>query len=965
MAYFKIVRKSLEITGSNRKTTIDLRAEIFSYDKNVNKFLFELTNKEMDIDLTGATVRTLLTYVDNDGSKGMIEDYGGVERNTVNQIFYLLPEELRGYDGTVVMGLYIDLPTGESIDIQNVQFRMFKSSIDDGAGVAGMIYFKSFEEWLLQVKEKALLEIQNIDEESERITKYADTKIKDYDDKFVQSDQKMSELQQSQIDLSDQLDETNKKIDEADVYRKSETFNRQESSANVINSIGGAESAILKKELLINGVEGTASRYVKDLPSGTNYIVKNSSGKPTINRYAAPNATSTEINNGVLKITKTGLATYNDSFYQMGELGSLNNVPVKAGQKWVFGAKVRGVGRLILFYRIKGNTGYASGVYDFSLNDFEDKFTSVTLPENVDAVALRFRFPDGATTGSVIEAQNIFFKLNSEKYTPAPEDMGIVHGQPNLLNGTSNEWKEYTFTAWDTGAENPAVLNISDLGLKVGDTVSGCVEIDNTEGTAGALLKIWAVGSEGRLAEVSYNIIEQGAIGVSKGSMVLPEGATQLRWYYAAKTNGTIKSTIKVRRHKLIKGSLEAMDEWTPSQADSGLTPVNDGMVPFNEQDYEDLLSEDGIVRAETNIVGRGAEIEFKFDVIGTLEKKYPYLFEGLSSMAEKIGAVNKILKSMSLVSTFRGGGLNSSSGAGLNFARWNILRNKANSTAALDYSTVNLTADFKNYEISLNNMLALNIRDEGNTVLYLASKKNGNSDNGAISDGVTPAWIEVKDISLTVELEVNGRTIIESMIATNRGTFVTLSEPETIDSLKNFTETPTVNSDPVVVSQNMPAECYIGEGVQTPDNPSSTLFSMGKITGVDFFHKGKDFEMAADGKSVLVKRDMTLYISPTLETRGANNTKYTDFTYCSVQVGDGTNNGATNSRYQVIAVGTDIGSNLLNLTHTKAGHVVADVKAGQKISALVQCREGKLVWNMTFKGMHLREMTKPIKNGG
>lgn len=241
MAYFKIVRKTLEINGSSRSTSIDLRAEVFSYDKNVSKFLFELTSKEAEIDLTGATVRVLLTYVGNDGKKGIIEDNGGVEANTINQIYYLLPEELRGYDGTVVMGLYVDLPSGEAIDIQNVQFRMFKSSIDDGAGVAGVIYFKSFEEWLFQVKEKALLEIQNIDEESERITKYADTKIKEYDEKFVQSNQKMSELQQSQIELSDQLDETNKKIDEADVYRKDEVFNKPESSANVIYQLVGKE----------------------------------------------------------------------------------------------------------------------------------------------------------------------------------------------------------------------------------------------------------------------------------------------------------------------------------------------------------------------------------------------------------------------------------------------------------------------------------------------------------------------------------------------------------------------------------------------------------------------------------------------------------------------------------------------------------------------------------------------------
>ncbi|MFM2490811.1 hypothetical protein ABW365_26055 [Enterococcus avium] len=163
------------------------------------------------------------------------------------------------------MGLYVDLPSGEAIDIQNVQFQMFKSSIDDGAGVAGVVYFKSFEEWLFQVKEKALLEIQNIDDESERITEYADTKIKEYDDKFVQSNQKMSELQQSQIELSDQLNETNKKIDEADVYRKDEVFNKPESSANVMDQVIGKVSNENKVILDLKGkIVGSAVENPND-----------------------------------------------------------------------------------------------------------------------------------------------------------------------------------------------------------------------------------------------------------------------------------------------------------------------------------------------------------------------------------------------------------------------------------------------------------------------------------------------------------------------------------------------------------------------------------------------------------------------------------------------------------------------------------------------------------------------------
>ncbi|WP_347298988.1 hypothetical protein [Candidatus Enterococcus ferrettii] len=59
-----------------------------------------------------------------------------------------------------------------------------------------------------------------------------------------------------------------------------------------------------------------------------------------------------------------------------------------------------------------------------------------------------------------------------------------------------------------------------------------------------------------------------------------------------------------MRRNKLIKGSLAALGEWTPSQADSGLTPVNGGMVPFNSDQYAALADPLGFVRAETTQVG-------------------------------------------------------------------------------------------------------------------------------------------------------------------------------------------------------------------------------------------------------------------------------------------------------------------------------------------------------------------------
>lgn len=581
-----------------------------------------------------------------------------------------------------------------------------------------------------------------------------------YDEFYEKYNNLIRRINESDSKADDVVSKVNAALIE---FETGDFFNKQESSANVIDQIGGAESTILKKELLVNGTEGMSSRFVKDLPY-TNIILNGDFKNGITNwSYHQPAGNLSEFVDDVVHAksnngTVTGVFQPSDQRLKYG-------YSTKANEKFFFYALAKGTGTIQLGFDKKRGSATLTQNYTW---------VGVESTGTTDNEVMTFY-----TTGEMWIKAIVVSKteiMNIESFYPAAEDVGVVHGQPNLRNGTSSTLSEVTFIQTQYKETNLVVSNL----FKPNDLVTYAVQIDNTAGTADVFAQLAFKKSDNTYVSFNGSSVLKGSIGRSMVQVTVLEEYTNIYVKPLVKSNSTISTTVRYGEEKLIKGSLEAMDEWTPSQADSGLTPINGGMVPFNEKDYEDLLSDDGIVRAETKIVGRGAEIEFKFDVIGTLEKKYPYLFEGLSSMAEKIGAVNKILKSMSLVSTFRGGGLNSSSGASLNFARWNILRNKANSTTALDYSTVNLTADFKNYEISLNNMLALNIRDEGNTVLYLASKKNGNSDNGAISDGVTPAWIEVKDIRLTVELEVNGRTIIEELIAANhRENLATQDEAE------------------------------------------------------------------------------------------------------------------------------------------------------------------------------------------
>lgn len=443
MTFYKKISRDINVNGKKRKD-LPLNAEIFSYDEQVAKFVLTLINDIDEIDLSGAEVLAIMEYT-VDGVGGSVEAISGIESLNENSIYFIVPEKLRGFEGSVTAGVYVNLSSGEKIDIQNLKFKMSRSLVDSTSGPAADFYFESFDDVLVKVKAAGDKAITDINSEAQRVSAHANQKISEYDAKFAQSDQKMSQLQNSQTALDSKLTETQQKITDADVYTKSE------SDANVIDNIAGTETATLKKELSVNGTEATGAR----------------------------------------------------------------------------------------------------------------------------------------------------------------DD------------------------------------------------------------------------------------------------------------------NGTL--------------------------------------IPFAQDDYDKIAGADTHVRSETLINGRGAEIQFDFNVIGTLEAKYPALFKGLITFSEKIAKFKNIQRKITSVGVFRGGGIDSTSGTPLNQATiyirsnasggaWGMVKNNGGNIATL-------SRDFTSAHVDA-------MTSEGKYIFYIASRKNNHTDSGAISDGVTPAWVEVKDIRLTIELEVNGRTIIESMIA-------------------------------------------------------------------------------------------------------------------------------------------------------------------------------------------------------
>jgi len=673
-------------------------------------------------------------------------------------------------------------------------------------------------------------------------------------------------------------------------------------------------------DILIDGTNGTGSRYVKDLSAYENLIrdknnfesnvwLYDQSGKAVVKKNGFANG----IDSLVQDFPSDSTANYRDIIVQILNYKSKKVERLLQGEWYTVTFYARNIdgGSLNTYVYPKAVDSatkiFVDGVeravataadcaihwsLTSSFKKYSFSFKTISGISDDDFKAqLLFRLESKGSKAEIANIDVCKGKNIVKEPTVAPEDVGVIHGQPNLLSGTSNEWETITFSGWNAGRME---LLIDGTAIKAGDIISYRCEIDATEtvateATSTPLLAYTVVKSDGTTSSSNSGSVLIGTKGVVVGSMAIPEKATSIIFRKAAKNNDTETITVKIRGFKAILGAKTAMDEWTPTQAEfeglpnlldgtmgtwqdfsftgwqwsyvrlllgedfnigdtftltseidnkasmplyvrfafatadnvvtyansnqisAGSTGVatvtttvpsncailyvhlvvkgdgtstatgrvrkiklvkgdksqlgiwtpksrteydkNLGIVPFTEADYNTLQTADEIVRAETKVVGRGAEIQFDFDVIGALENKYPYLFEGLTTVAEKIAKYKTIVTRVNFTHNSKGYGVSNRLGTKAWFARSYI---RLNDNYWWYLPSYNTTADFlkMSEDFSVTNVNRLS--STGIYKLKIASANNyETAQTGAISDGVTPAWVEVKDIRLEVTIQL------------------------------------------------------------------------------------------------------------------------------------------------------------------------------------------------------------------
>lgn len=333
-------------------------------------------------------------------------------------------------------------------------------------------------------------------------------------------------------------------------------------------------------------------------------------------------------------------------------------------------------------------------------------------------------------------------------YHPSSEDYGIVHGQPNLLNNTSEEWLEYTFTG-TTPNSTSRTLSIASLGLSVGDKVSLAYEVDNTAtsntDTVSATISFMTNSDVSYISD-SVTSVPSGSTGTTTCDGTINTGVTHLRVDFLTKSSDTNSATINVRKHKLIKGSADAMDDYTQSQTDSGLTVIDDGMVPFTANQYDMLLNTDEFVNAETNIVDETADIQLTYDIVSELTLRYPDVFTGVS-VTDQLVILKNAVRSLNWTVVARGSG----------YSRMEYL-NQVDKTWVYDSSNDNTTGDFAEQNVSRETLTT-----EQKNQLFSATGSFVAKVVSNVTNGITSASVDVKTSILTLSLVLNNETRIES----------------------------------------------------------------------------------------------------------------------------------------------------------------------------------------------------------
>ena len=269
---------SKQIAVSTLEPSIRLDDVLRSYDLEDTQFEIKVLNE--DLDLTDSTIHCVTKYFSH-GKSYAFEKL--IKPKSKDVIVFSLPEELKGYDGKIYVGIYAELGD-ERVDIKDIEVTINNSIIDDDIDFSTVNYFESFERMVEKVDLATEDALDNIKHDKEHVAlsrDYAERKmdedIEEVDTRAKEVLESINEKDKKVNELADKLNTDIEDFEQIKITAKETSDNAVreiiQTKDTVISEIESVSDSFKAKktefDTVVNGITTSIDTKVKDLGTYT------------------------------------------------------------------------------------------------------------------------------------------------------------------------------------------------------------------------------------------------------------------------------------------------------------------------------------------------------------------------------------------------------------------------------------------------------------------------------------------------------------------------------------------------------------------------------------------------------------------------------------------------------------------------------------------------------------------------
>ena len=269
---------SKQIAVSTLEPSIRLDDVLRSYDLEDTQFEIKVLNE--DLDLTDATIHCVTKYFTH-GKSYAFEKL--IKPKSKDVIVFSLPEELKGYDGKIYVGLYAELGD-ERVDIKDIEVTINNSIIDEDIDFSTVNYFESFERMVEKVDLATEDALENIKHDKEHVALSRDYAERKMDEDIEEVDTRAKEVLESINDKDKKVNELADKLNTDIEDFEQIKITAKETSDNAVREISQTKDTVISEiesvsdsfkakktefDTVVNGITTSIDTKAKDLGTYT------------------------------------------------------------------------------------------------------------------------------------------------------------------------------------------------------------------------------------------------------------------------------------------------------------------------------------------------------------------------------------------------------------------------------------------------------------------------------------------------------------------------------------------------------------------------------------------------------------------------------------------------------------------------------------------------------------------------